>query len=70
MPRREFNRRSSAQSSRKRRWTRRSGLLRIEINELDPGSTRKTVDELMGTKPEARFRFIQENAEFATDLDI
>jgi len=45
-------------------------LLRVEIDELDPGSTRKTVDELMGTKPEARFRFIQENAEFATDLDI
>ncbi len=45
-------------------------LLRVEIDELDPGSTRKTVDELMGTKPEARFRFIQENAEFAKDLDI
>jgi topoisomerase-4 subunit B len=45
-------------------------LLRVEIDELDPGSTRKTVDELMGTKPEARFRFIQDNAEFATDLDI
>ncbi|MBO6744989.1 MAG: DNA topoisomerase IV subunit B [Roseitalea sp.] len=44
-------------------------LLRVEIDELDPGATRKTVDELMGTKPEARFRFIQENAEFA-DQDM
>jgi len=24
----------------------------------------------MGTKPEARFRFIQENAEFVEELDI
>ena len=29
------------------------------------------VERLMGRKPEARFRFIQENAEFAAaDLDI
>ena len=28
------------------------------------------VESLMGRKPELRFRFIQENAEFAKDLDI
>jgi len=39
-------------------------LLRVEIAE-DRGATTKLVDQLMGTKPEARFRFIQEHAEFA-----
>ena len=29
-----------------------------------------SVDRLMGSKPEARFEFIQENAAFVTDLDI
>jgi topoisomerase-4 subunit B len=39
-------------------------LLRVEV--LDEASaTKDTVDALMGTKPEARFRFIQERAEFA-----
>ncbi|MCW2307440.1 DNA topoisomerase IV subunit B [Rhodobium gokarnense] len=45
-------------------------VLRVDIVEDDDGLTRTTVDRLMGTKPEARFRFIQDNAEFATDLDI
>ncbi len=51
--------------------TKRS-LLRVEIAEADENSTRKTVDQLMGNKPEARFKFIQENAEFAADdaLDV
>jgi len=40
-------------------------LLRVEIPELDENATSKTVDQLMGNKPEARFRFIQDNAEFA-----
>jgi len=46
-------------------------LLRVEIAE-DRGATTKLVDQLMGTKPEARFRFIQEHAEFAEPeaLDI
>jgi topoisomerase-4 subunit B len=30
----------------------------------------EAVNALMGSKPEARFRFIQEHAAFATDLDI
>jgi topoisomerase IV subunit B len=46
-------------------------LLRVEIDENDK-STVKLVDQLMGNKPEARFRFIQERAEFAKadELDI
>ncbi len=45
-------------------------MLRVEIAETE--ATKDTVDRLMGTKPEARFRFIQENAEFASDelLDV
>ncbi|GAB4237513.1 MAG: DNA topoisomerase IV subunit B [Methyloligellaceae bacterium] len=45
-------------------------LLRVEIAEDERGSTAKAIDRLMGTKAESRFRFIQENAEFARDLDI
>lgn len=46
-------------------------LLKIEIAE-DDKTTGKLVDQLMGNKPEARFRFIQERAEFAKtdELDI
>ncbi|MEX0956071.1 MAG: DNA topoisomerase IV subunit B [Rhizobiaceae bacterium] len=44
-------------------------LLRVEIAE-GAEATKSAVDALMGTKPEARFRFIQENAEFAEELDI
>ena len=44
-------------------------LLRVEIaSGAEP--TRLAVDALMGVKPEARFRFIQERAEFAEELDI
>ena len=45
-------------------------LLRVEVIEGDEGSTRDSVERLMGNKPEARFSFIQERAAFATDLDI
>ena len=46
-------------------------LLRVEIADDDKG-TAKLVDQLMGNKPEERFRFIQERAEFAQPdaLDI
>jgi topoisomerase IV subunit B len=46
-------------------------LLRVEVLD-DPAATRSAVDALMGVKPEARFRFIQERAEFADagELDI
>ena len=45
-------------------------LLRVLIDEADFEGTRNAVDDLMGTKAEARFRFIQERAAFAEDLDI
>jgi topoisomerase-4 subunit B len=46
-------------------------LLRVEVLD-DEEATRTAVDSLMGTKAEARFRFIQERAEFAEadELDI
>ncbi len=44
-------------------------LLQVKVRD-DLDATRITVDRLMGTKPEARFEFIQENAAFVTDLDI
>ncbi len=45
-------------------------MLKVGVDEMDIGTTNDTVERLMGNKPEARFRFIQENAEFADDLDI
>jgi topoisomerase-4 subunit B len=47
-------------------------LLRVEIAEDEQSLTTKVVDQLMGNKPEARFQFIQERAEFAKpdELDI
>ncbi|MFK7902365.1 MAG: DNA topoisomerase IV subunit B [Nitratireductor sp.] len=47
-------------------------LLRVEVAESAENDTRKRVDQLMGNKPEARFKFIQESAEFAQDelLDV
>src|SRR5690606_9678768 len=44
-------------------------LLRVEINE-DANATKDSVEALMGSKPELRFRFIQERAEFVEELDI
>ncbi len=45
-------------------------LLRVEIDIEDREEITKAVNALMGSKPEARFRFIQERAAMATDLDI
>ncbi|MCP8893368.1 DNA topoisomerase IV subunit B [Shinella daejeonensis] len=45
-------------------------LLKVEIDDIDFEGTRTAVDDLMGTKPEARFRFIQERAVFVENLDI
>ena len=47
-------------------------LLQVEIAEDEATLTAKVVDQLMGNKPEARFLFIQERAEFAQpdELDI
>jgi topoisomerase IV subunit B len=41
-------------------------LLRVVLAEKEMKPTAKAVERLMGTKAEARFEFIQENAEFAS----
>ncbi|PTM94978.1 DNA topoisomerase IV subunit B [Mycoplana dimorpha] len=45
-------------------------LLKVEIDDIDFEGTREAVDNLMGTKADARFRFIQERAAFAENIDI
>jgi len=47
-------------------------LLRVKLVAEDQKATEKSVERLMGTKPEARFDFIQERAEFADEaaLDV
>ena len=45
-------------------------LLRVEVADDDKIDVTHAVNALMGSKPEARFRFIQDRAAFVTDLDI
>jgi topoisomerase IV subunit B len=47
-------------------------LLRVKVVEDDRKHTDKSVERLMGNKPELRFEFIQERAEFADEaaLDV
>ena len=47
-------------------------LLQVQIPDEESKATAKTVKDLMGNKPELRFKFIQENAAFAGEelLDI
>jgi topoisomerase IV subunit B len=47
-------------------------LLKVMLVVEDRADTEKAVERLMGTKPEARFAFIQERAKFASEgmLDV
>ncbi|MDS9468457.1 DNA topoisomerase IV subunit B [Paracoccus sp. MBLB3053] len=47
-------------------------LIRVSIDEDEGGETGDLVERLMGKKPELRFQFIQENAQFADteNLDV
>ena len=45
-------------------------LVRVEIADDQRRETENLVERLMGKKPELRFQFIQENAQFAKDVDI
>ncbi len=45
-------------------------LIRVTIEEDTPGDTADLVERLMGKKPEMRFQYIQEHAEFVEDLDV
>ena len=49
---------------------RKRTLLKVMIDDTVEGGTSGAVDALMGNKPEARFRFIQERAAFVEDLDV
>jgi len=51
---------------------RKRTLLRVKVIEDERKATDKSVERLMGNKPEARFEFIQERAEFADEdmLDV
>jgi len=49
---------------------KKRALLRVEIGEGERSVLSDTVNALMGSKPEARFRFIQDRAAFAQGLDI
>jgi len=45
-------------------------LIRISIDDDEPGETADLVERLMGKKPEMRFQYIQENARFVAELDL
>jgi topoisomerase-4 subunit B len=45
-------------------------LIRVTIDEDEPGETDTLVNDLMGKKPEKRFQYIQENARFVEELDV
>ncbi len=49
---------------------RKRTLLRVVIREEDRAETADSVERLMGAKPEARFAFIQERAEFAAETAL
>ncbi|MGI9373078.1 MAG: DNA topoisomerase IV subunit B [Hyphomicrobiales bacterium] len=43
-------------------------LLRVDIHDGEEKTTARMVERLMGNKPEERFKFIQEHAEFAEEV--
>ena len=45
-------------------------LVRVELADASRKETESLVEQLMGKKPELRFRYIQENAQFATGVDV
>ncbi|MCQ8782489.1 DNA topoisomerase IV subunit B [Mangrovibrevibacter kandeliae] len=49
---------------------RKRTLLRVAIDDAPEAGTAGAVDALMGNKPEARFRFLQDRAAFVEDLDV
>jgi topoisomerase-4 subunit B len=51
---------------------RKRTLLRVVVVEDERKNTESSVERLMGNKPEMRFEFIQERAEFADEemLDL
>jgi len=45
-------------------------LIRVDVGDDDREHTEDLVERLMGKKPELRFQYIQENAQFATNVDV
>ncbi|MCV6596563.1 MAG: DNA topoisomerase IV subunit B [Mangrovicoccus sp.] len=45
-------------------------LIRVTIHDDEPGETDDLVERLMGKKPEKRFEYIQQNAQFVEELDV
>ncbi|WP_108482663.1 DNA topoisomerase IV subunit B [Oceaniglobus ichthyenteri] len=45
-------------------------LIQVTIDEDEPGETGDLVERLMGKKPELRFQYISENAQFVEELDV
>jgi len=45
-------------------------LIRVTVHDDEPGDTADLVERLMGKKPELRFQYIQENAQFVEELDV
>jgi len=45
-------------------------LIRVNIHDEEPGETADLVERLMGKKPEMRYQYIQENAQFVEELDV
>ncbi len=45
-------------------------LLRVDIAEGEGKATENLIERLMGKKPELRFQYIQENAQFVTAVDV
>ncbi|MFD1911717.1 DNA topoisomerase IV subunit B [Halodurantibacterium flavum] len=45
-------------------------LIRVSIDDDEPGETGDLVERLMGKRPEMRFQYIQENARFVEELDV
>ncbi len=45
-------------------------LIRVTVHDDEPGETADLVERLMGKKPELRFQYIQENAQFVEELDV
>jgi topoisomerase-4 subunit B len=44
--------------------------LRVTLLESERATTAKVVEQLMGNKPEERFRFISERAEFVPEAEL
>jgi topoisomerase IV subunit B len=50
--------------------TQHQTLLKVVIADDDKQDTEDLIERLMGKKPELRFQYIQEHAQFAKDIDV